>query len=224
MEAKQSICPRIPIHTKRSDVMKRRVSAAICVTTAVFIVGCFNTSTVRFGVDEVIWTPKTDVGRAFLERHTVELRDVVESVQTSPQLSGLSLVYELGDAGDTTWYLGLHLTAAGMFNTLRTTYQSRAASAYSNVLHPLAVILAKHESLFGPGETNGAYVWLDWRATDFLSDKYGLMAQTEGMNAWIPDSTLFSFARMRISIQELARQSSFTSTMGRTELDFSNTH
>jgi hypothetical protein len=206
--------------------------AVICVTAVLLAAGCFNTATVRYAVDDVIWTPRTDIGRAFHDRHAEDLRSVVSSVQESPQLSpvatiekaGLSLNYRVGDANDTTYYLGLHLTCTGIFNTLRTTYQSRAASSYSSVLFPLAVILTKHASLFGEDEARGVYLWLDWKATDFLRDEYRLFSQTEGMNAWIPDSTLFGFAKMKMSIQELARQSAFTSSMGRTELDFSNTH
>jgi hypothetical protein len=211
--------------------MKRR-NASISVLVMLLASGCFNTATVRYAVDDVIWTPHSDFGRTFLKKHAEDFRAIVSNVQESPQLSrvatiekaGLLLIYKAGDAGDTTYYLGVHLTCSGIFNTLRTTYQSRAASAYSSVLFPLAAILTKHESLFGQDEARGVNLWLDWKATDFLSDQYRLYGQTEGMNAWIPDTTLFGFAKMEISIQELARQSAFTSTMGRTELDFSSPH
>lgn len=209
------------------------MSLAVCFAPAFLLAGCFNTTAVRYPIDQVIWTPRTDLGRTFRERNEADLRSIVSEVQQSPQLSGtasfvkdgLILLLRRNEAGDSTPFLGLHLVLeGGCFNTLRTTYQSRAASAYSRVLYPIAVILARHQQVLSEYQPGGVYLWLDWKVVDASVDPYGLYPRAEGMSAWIPDSTLVKFASSDITIQDLARQSKFTSSQGRTELDFTNTH
>ncbi|MFO7676491.1 MAG: hypothetical protein R6X12_09275 [bacterium] len=191
--------------------------------------GCVSAPAVRrYPPDDVIWSPRTEYGRAYKNHNVTLLTSLVQSIQTSPQLGsatlereGLLVTYR-AEEGDTGYYLSVHLTCNVVFNTLQTNYLQRAASAYSRILFPFACILAEHPELLDYERISGVLVWLDWRATNFLEDRYRVFARTEGMNAFVSTPVLREFAGEKISIQELGRRSVFTSTGGRTELDFSN--
>lgn len=196
--------------------------------TVVLVAGCFNSATVKLTPEQVIWTPRTEWGRLAREHLMADFRQVVSEVQSSPVIgykvnmrpSGLMVGYDKVDT--TSRYIMIDLNYLVTYNTLKTNYNQRAAGAYSTILFGLASILASHPALFGEPGISAFDVLLRWKATDFLQDEFHVVASEEGMEAVIPNEALSDFAPTRISIQELAKKSVFRSSLGRTELDFTN--
>ena len=207
--------------------MKQVHLLALCVVT-VLAAGCFNTAAVKLTPEQVIWTPRTEWGRQARDHLMADFTQVVSEIQSSSDIGHKVSMRPEGlliriDREDTTLrFIALDLNYLVTFNTLRTNYNQRAASAYSAILFGLARILAAHPAFFKEPTISAFGVTLRWKATDFTQDEFRLMAQEEGMDAIIPNDILRDFATTKISIQELAKKSVFRSSLGRTELDFTN--
>lgn len=215
-----------------TGIRNRLASPAIRIFPTVLsllLAGCLpNTTAVRPAADEIIWTPQTEYGRVLKTALEGDFRQLILEVRSSPQLADQvdfvrdGIMITLDTAGvDTLAYVAIHLRHQTTYNTLRTSYLNRAAGSYLAVLFPLARILATHSAFFMLRDIDGFSVTLSWRATDFLDDRHRLRCETEGMSATIPKDVLRDFAAWKLSIQELARRSSFKSPLGCVELDFS---
>ncbi|OYD15959.1 hypothetical protein CH330_03985 [candidate division WOR-3 bacterium JGI_Cruoil_03_51_56] len=206
--------------------MRLVLSTTLCVAAT----GCYSTHIARHSAEAIIWTPRTVYGRAVLKKLHDDFVQLIQDIQASPELRGRVMLKRNGlmvgnrpESKPDANYIGLYLTYPVTYNTLQTSYLFRAASSYSQTLFPLSKIICRHPALFEDKRIVGVCIRLEWKATNFVSDKYRLSAKTEVMNAWIPREALEDFATTRISIQELGRRSVFTSSLGRTELDFMET-
>jgi hypothetical protein len=201
-----------------------RIVLAVCPVLLV----CFSACSTKYRAEEVMWTPRTQVGRQVKEELKGSFEQLIEEIQESPglhkarlQRGGLMLAYRTEGGSDSALYLLLSLSRDTVYNTCGTSYETRAARAYSaDFLLPLARVLCSHPEIFEHERIAGAAVALEWGAAIYLSDCFRLHANTERMNAWIPEQALFDFAQLRATIHELAEQTVFDSSQGPVELDF----
>ncbi|MEA3475563.1 MAG: hypothetical protein U9R23_03855 [Candidatus Cloacimonadota bacterium] len=206
-----------------------RYTKGLCFLTIVVILsGCATTQVARLSPNQIIWTPQTEFGRGIQQKFLNDFREIIKEVQTSTSSSsvrftkdGIAVIYRQEEPG--VYYILFYLFYNVVYNTLQTNYQKRAASTYARNLFALSKIISAHPNLFEEDKIIGFNIVFAWKATNFLEDRYKLFAAQEGINAFIPKEVLRDFAKMKISIQELSRKTIFISSIGRTELDFSDT-
>lgn len=199
----------------------------LVVLAGLLFCSCFTSQTVRPTVDEVIWTPKTEFGREALGQVDTAYRAIVEEVRTNRDLAGVDfpkegvlVVYDHSQT-DTLWYHAFALVDQTLYNTLRTSFLSRAASVLARRLYPLATVIDRHSVLRQVNRLTGYQLRFIWRATDFAEDRYKLAGEWEAITAVIPYQLLSDYVSMKVSIQELGKRAEFLTKMGKTEVDFS---
>ncbi|MDP8245937.1 MAG: hypothetical protein P9L94_17780 [Candidatus Hinthialibacter antarcticus] len=190
--------------------------------------GCVTNQVPRLTTDQIIWNPRTEFGESFKQKHLNEFYYIIRKTEDSPETASLNFVEDgisvvSNENSVEEYQIMLHLYHGVVYNTLKTTYQSRAASSYARNLFSLSKNIAFNPGLLDDQNINGCLIILEWKATNFLDDPYKLRSSQEGITAFIPKQALRDYANMKISIQELERQSVFTSSLGRMELDFSDT-
>ena len=203
-----------------------RYTKVLCFLTIVVILsGCAIT---RLSPNQIVWTPQTEFGRDIQQKLLNDFHEIIREVQTSTSSSsvkftkdGIAVVCRQEEPG--SYYIQFHLFYNVVYNTLQSNYQKRAASTYARNLFALSKIISAHPNLFEDDKIIGFNIVFEWKATNFLEDRCKLFAAQEGINALIPKEVLSDFANMKISIQELSRKTIFISSLGRTELDLSDT-
>jgi hypothetical protein len=207
--------------------MSRLSRVQLVTIAALSFCSCFTSQTVRPTVDEVIWTPKTEFGHQVLNRVDTAYRAIVEEVRSNRDLAGVDFTKEgiavlrEVDQADTLWYHGFILVDQTVYNTLRTSFLSRAAGVLAHRLYSVASILERHPVLQQDKKLTGYELRFVWRATDFAEDQYKLSGEWESITAVIPYQLLSDYVNMKVSIQELGKRAGFRSKMGKTEVDFS---
>lgn len=203
-----------------------RTAVRFAALTLLFATACFTSQTVRPSTSEIIWTPRTDFGREALGRMDTVYRAIIQEVRTSSELIGLDFLKEGVKVGfkpevPETSYHVFTLTDQTVYNTLRTSFPSRAAGVLGRRLYPLAGILNRHPALLQDERIFGYIISLGWRSTDFAADQYKLGGTWEWITVVLPYELLSDYALMKVSIQEVGRRAEFRSAMGKTEIDFS---
>ena len=191
--------------------------------------GCVTHEMVRLSPDQIIMPAQTDYGREVNERLLKDFEAIIREVQMADLsytlrfaegvIRGVARKEEPG-----IFYLQFHLLHDVIYNSLQTTYQQRAASTYARHLFALSRIISGHPRLFEEDKIIGFNIFLEWQAGDLSKQgTLGFVAAKEDMFAFIPKEVLRDFAATKISIQELGRRTIFISSLGKTELDFSDT-
>lgn len=211
-------------YNKGVQALTRTVFAVYLLSLAA---GWFPGCAVKYRAEEVMWTPRTEVGRQVKKQLKGSFEQVIEEIQESPEpriaslkRGGLMLAYRTEHGSDSALHVLLHLKCREVYNTCGTNYRSRAASAYSATLMPVARVLSSHPEIFDHERIAGAAIALDWGAAAYLTGWFRLHAHPERMIAWIPEHALFDYAQLRCTIHELAVQTVFESSKGPTELEF----
>lgn len=202
-----------------------RTVFAVCLVS--LAVGCLSSCSGKYRAEEVMWKPRTEVGRQVKEELRSSFEKVIEEIQESPEpdiaslkRGGLMLAYRTPGGSDSALHVLLDLKCREVYNTCGTSFRSRAARAFSSTLMPVARILSSYPEVFGHERIVGAALALDWSAAVFLTGRLRLHGHSERMTAWIPEQALFDYAQLRSTIHELAAQAVFESSQGPLELEF----
>jgi len=193
----------------------------------ILVIGCIPLGEIKqLSSEEIIFTPMTGFEMDILSRTKSELEGIINDIQMGGDLPNVNFAKEgaliCKDVNNNIICFCFILNHQVVYNTSQTTYIKRASTTYVKNLFAFSKIIASYPKLFEEDKISGISIDFRWMAKDFLKDQYQ-SGVVEDMSAYIPKEVLRDFANNKISIQELSRQTTFTSSMGKVEMNFSDT-
>jgi hypothetical protein len=153
-----------------------------------------------------IWEPQTEFGRSFRTKYIVNFQNMLVDLRSIPELGDIVAAIWFGSGADSSSrYFGPTLGTYKKFNTLRTNFEDRAASAVSELILPVLQAVAKQNAPLNDPSISGAYVSIAWTASDF-SLPYGA-GELEAVRLYIPRAVLDDFLAFKFTNQDLLNRS-----------------
>ena len=170
--------------------------------TLIVVAGC---ATLRPPTSS-IWEPRTEFGRSFKARYQGKLENALKDLRSIPEIGDIVAGLWLGAGADSSArYFGANMGTYNKYNTLRTNFEERAASAVSELILPVLQAIAKQKEPIDDLQIAGVYVSIAWTAADF-SERYS-GGELEAVQMYIPKDIVFDFLSFKFTNQDLLNKS-----------------
>lgn len=154
-----------------------------------------------------IWEPETEFGRSFKNQYLTDFQNLLQNLRGLREIGDIVAGVWLGVGVDSAArYFGASMGTYNKYNTLRTNFEERAASAVSELILPILQAMAKQKQPLDDPRIDGVFVSIAWTAANF-AQPYS-PGEFEGVQIYIRGDTLYDFLSFKFTNQELLNQSS----------------
>jgi hypothetical protein len=181
--------------------MKRVILIIITVLILATIWGCTPMKQVTS-----IWEPKTETGRILKKEYINELQNMVTDVGKINGINEILGVFQRGFGDDSTlFYFGVHVSINIKYNTLRTNFEDRTATAVAENGFPILQAISKQQKPVNDSLITGVFLSIAWVAADFT--KIYSSSSKEAVYIYITKQLLNEYLSFKVTNQELLNKS-----------------